>query len=107
MSSYYGAAWEAYGVEHWEMEDSSWMSSEGKSGLSERQPWSSTSDRVPHGRAGEGEAENFDLTSQDASSDASWWQGDSWQWDSWDGSSNGSWANFSDLSRGNEVRCAI
>ena len=79
MSSYYGAAWEAYGVEHWESEEPSWTSSGGKSEFSDgRTPGSFSSDRQHHGRASGGGAESFDIASQDASSDASWWQGDSW-----------------------------
>ena len=96
MSSYYGAAWEAYGAEHWESEEPSWTSSGGKSEFSDgRTPGSFSSDRQHHGRAsGGGGAESFDIASQDASSDASWWQGDSWHWDSWEGSSNGSRENW-------------
>lgn len=94
MRSYYGGAWEAYGVEHWESEEPSWTSSGGKSDLSDgRTPGSFSSDRQHHGRASGG-VESFDIASQDSSSDASWWKGDSWHWDSWEGSSNGSRENW-------------
>ena len=108
MSSYYGGDWKVYGVE---VDSFVGPQEEERSGGSESHGWSpGDSSRHSAGRAsawqraheGRGAVEHFDIASN-ASSDGSWWRGDSWSWDSWDGSSGSSRRNWVYVNRNEEI----
>ena len=98
MSSYYGRAWDAWAMEEVSEDGGpqsgsfSFGESLGKASTGWR---SSPEQQAPSGRAhgDEGGADWYDIASN-ASSEGSWWKGDSWSWYSWDGGSDRSRSNW-------------
>ena len=106
MSSYYGRAWDAWAMEE-VSEDGGPLSgsfSFGESVGKASTEWrSSPEQQAPSGRAHEEKsgADWYDIASN-ASSEGSWWKGDSWSWYSWDGGSDRSRSNWVYVARSGE-----